>query len=181
MSGQAMRIKQVAIDDVKPYPGNPRRDHSVGRVAASIQEYGWRQPIVVGPDGYVVAGHGRLLAARELGLAKVPVHYADDLTEDQARAYRIADNRSAEGSEWDDAALLAEMEMLDEAQQRAAGFEADEMDELRRRLEVAEAQPPDGFPEVDEDIDVAHVCPRCGYAWSGGKTVPLSEVIDDRG
>jgi len=164
-----MRTKDVPIDDVKPYPDNPRRDHDVPRIATSIRAFGFRQPIVVGPDGYVVAGHGRLLAARELGLDKVPVHVADDLTEEQCRAYRIADNRSAEGSEWDERALLAELEMLDEDRRREAGYDEDDEAELRRRIEQEElaAADHDGEDDVPDPPTVPVTKP--GDLWRMGE------------
>ena len=70
-------------------------------MAASLAEYGWRQPIVVDPEGVIVVGHTRLLAAKRLGLAQVPVHVATDLTPQQVKAYRLADNRTAEETSWD--------------------------------------------------------------------------------
>ena len=86
-----------------PYARNPRiaPEAAIAKVAASLAEYGWRQPIVVDPDGVIVVGHTRLLAAKRLGLAEVPVHVATDLTPQQVKAYRLADNRTAEESSWD--------------------------------------------------------------------------------
>ena len=85
------------------YARNPRRisDAAVATVAASIKEFGFRQPIVVDADGVVVAGHARLLAAQRLGLASVPVHVANNLTPAQIRAFRLMDNRSHEEATWD--------------------------------------------------------------------------------
>ena len=82
-------------------------------MAASIERYGFRQPIVVDAEGVVIAGHTRLQAARKLGLEIVPVHVAEGLTPEQARAYRLADNRTGEFAEWDKSALALEMAALD--------------------------------------------------------------------
>ena len=108
-----MKIQQRAIEKIKPYPGNPRKNaQAVDPVAASIREFGFRQPIVVDSDGVVIVGHTRLQAAAQLGLATVPVTVASDLTPEQARAYRLADNRTGENAEWDFAGLAEELEAL---------------------------------------------------------------------
>ena len=85
------------IEQVKPYERNPRiNDSAVDAVAESLRQFGFRQPIVVDADGVIICGHTRWKAAQKLGLAKVPVHVATDLTPDQVRAYRIADNKTGE-------------------------------------------------------------------------------------
>ena len=86
-----------------PYARNPRLapEAAITKVAASLAEYGWRQPIVVDAQGVIIAGHTRLLAAKRLGLERVPVHVATDLTQQQVKAYRLADNRTAEETSWD--------------------------------------------------------------------------------
>jgi ParB-like chromosome segregation protein Spo0J len=95
-----MQVELRAVDDVKPYDRNPRlNDPAVDAVARSITEYGWRQPIVVDRDGVIVVGHTRWKAAKKLGLAQVPVHVAD-LPPEKAKAYRLADNATAQNSAW---------------------------------------------------------------------------------
>ena len=97
-----MKVELMDIGRVIPYARNPRRNEAaVAKVAASIKEFGWRQPIVVDREMVILAGHTRYLAAQRLGMEKVPVHVAKDLTPQQARAYRIMDNRSRDASEWD--------------------------------------------------------------------------------
>ena len=97
-----MKVEMRKTDDVKPYESNPRvNDKAVDAVAASIREFGWRVPIVVDEAGVIIAGHTRLLAARKLGLKEVPVHVAVGLTPEKAKAYRLADNKLHELSEWD--------------------------------------------------------------------------------
>lgn len=102
------------VEKLCPFEDNPRviTDAAVGKVARSIQEFGWRQPIVVDPAGVVIVGHARLLAAQRLGLATVPVHVAHGLSEAQVRAYRLADNRTNEEAKWDPAKLAVNLEML---------------------------------------------------------------------
>jgi hypothetical protein len=114
-----MKVEQWSIDKVIPYARNPRKnDNGVAKVAASLKEYGFRQPIVVDADGVVIVGHTRLKAAQQLGMDKVPVHVATGLTANQVKAYRIADNRVAEESEWDEELLSLEMSDL-----REVGFD----------------------------------------------------------
>ena len=97
-----MDVITMPIQDVKPYEKNPRiNDNAVEAVANSIKEFGWRQPIVVDKDNVIIAGHTRWKAAKKLKLKTVPVLVADDLTEEQVRAYRIADNSTGELATWD--------------------------------------------------------------------------------
>jgi len=122
------------IDAIRPYERNPRiNDPAVDAVAASLAEFGFRQPIVVDADGVIIAGHTRWKAAKKLGLAKVPVHVATDLTPEQVRAYRIADNKTSELAEWDFEILPIEL-----AELREGGFDmsmlAFDDDELARLL-----------------------------------------------
>jgi len=109
-----MKIKIVAIDKVLPYENNPRKNKkAISKVADSIREYGFQQPIVVDKQMVVIVGHTRLEAAISLQLKKVPVVVADKLTTHQARSYRIADNRTGEDSSWDLEKLGIELEKLD--------------------------------------------------------------------
>ncbi|MFM7976958.1 MAG: ParB N-terminal domain-containing protein, partial [Pirellula sp.] len=96
-----MKIDIKPIAEIKPYPNNPRiNDDAVDAVASSIKEFGFRQPIVVDTDGVIICGHTRFKAAQKLGLEKVPIHVATDLTPEQIKAYRIADNKSSELADW---------------------------------------------------------------------------------
>ena len=108
-----MKIEMKAIDAIKPYEANPRNnDAAVDAVARSISDFGFRQPIVIDGDGIIVCGHTRFKAAQQLELSKVPVHIARDLTPEQVRAYRLADNRTAELAQWDRGLLEVELEAL---------------------------------------------------------------------
>ena len=99
----SLKVEWWPIARPIPYARNPRLapEAAVAKVAASLAEYGWRQPIVVDAQGVIVVGHTRLLAAKRLGLDQVPVHVATDLTPQQIKAYRLADNRTAEETSWD--------------------------------------------------------------------------------
>ena len=115
-----MKIEQWKLSEIKPYPGNPRQnDAAVDAVAASIREFGFRQPIVVDADGVIICGHTRYKAAIKLGLETVPVHVATDLTPAQIKAYRIADNKVADLATWDYELLPIELSALHLLQYRA--------------------------------------------------------------
>ena len=128
-----MKIEFRKLSDVKPYETNPRvNDDAVAAVAASIREFGFRQPIVVDTDGVIVVGHTRYRAAVQLGLEKVPIHVAKDLTPEQIKAYRIADNQTATLSEWDMDLLPIELLELEQTgfDLDLLGFDADELAQL---------------------------------------------------
>ena len=128
-----MKIELTQIDKVIPYFNNPRKNESaIAKVAASIKEFGFRQPIVVDSEYVLIAGHTRLLAAKSLGLNQVPVHVAEDLTDAQIKAYRIADNRTNEEATWDDELLRIELGDLEckGFNLELTGFDADELDRL---------------------------------------------------
>ena len=144
------------VDDVRPYDRNPRiNDNAVDAVAASLAEFGFRQPIVVDEDDVIIVGHTRWKAAKKLGLAKVPVHIATDLTPEQVRAYRIADNKTGELADWDLEILPIELNEL-----REGGFDMDILafddEELGKLLSQAEGvteglTDPDSIPEPPDD------------------------------
>ena len=122
-----MDIKMINISDVIPYEKNAKKhpEEQVEHIANSIKRFGWKQPIVIDKENVVVVGHGRLLAAQKLGYEQVPVLYADDLTEDEIKAFRLADNKTNE-SEWDEELLdleLEELEPLEDIDMADFGFE----------------------------------------------------------
>ena len=144
------------IDDIRPYERNPRiNDPAVDAVAASLTEFGFRQPIVIDADGVIVCGHTRWKAAKQLGLAKVPVHVARDLSDEQIRAYRIADNKTGELAEWDFEILPIEIAALagGEIDMETLGFGGKELAQL---LDEANGvtqglTDPDAMPEPPDD------------------------------
>lgn len=158
-----LRVKYVPIGDVRPYEDNPRRnDGAVQAVAASLREFGWKQPIVVDADGTIVVGHTRYKAALALEMTHVPVVVASDLTPEQCAAYRLADNRVGELAEWDSELLAQELDGL-------AGFDMEQFG-------FAPGQSLDGydidslFEDYDgessdtnsEDKPKVVTCPHCG-------------------
>ena len=110
-----MQVELRSITSIRPYENNPRlNDEAVDAVAASIKEFGFRQPIVVDEQGVIIVGHTRYKAALKLGLEMVPVHVAAGLSPAQAKAYRIADNQTATMSQWDQDRLPLELAELQE-------------------------------------------------------------------
>lgn len=108
-----MKIIQKDINTLIPYGNNPRKnDVAVDRVAKSIEAFGFRVPIIIDADDEIIAGHTRLKAAKQLGLKTVPCLVADDLTPEQIKAFRIADNKVSEFAMWDDEKLIAEINDL---------------------------------------------------------------------
>jgi ParB-like chromosome segregation protein Spo0J len=146
-----MKIEHWSIDRPKPYDKNPRKigERAITKVAASIKEFGFRWPILVDKNEVIIAGHTRQAAARLLGLAKVPVIRADDLTPAQVKAFRIADNRVAEESKWDDDLLGEELSSLGEMdfELGLTGFETVEIDQLLADGENDAEAEWDGMPE----------------------------------
>ncbi len=151
-----MKVELIDIARVVPYARNPRKNQgAVAKVAASIREFGWRQPIVVDSEMVIVVGHTRYLAAQQLGMEKVPVHVAEGLSPSQVKAYRIMDNRSHEDSEWDDSLLALELADLKEEDfdLELTGFDDDELAEKLAAGIVGNAglTDPDDVPEPPDD------------------------------
>ena len=165
-----MKIELWPIDKPIPYARNARKipQSAIDKVAASIKEFGWQQPIVVDVNRVIVVGHVRLLAAKQLGLEKVPVHVAADLTPGQIKAFRLMDNRSHQESGWDMELLAPEMAELQalNIDVSLTGFDADEISKFLDST-GSEGDPPESFREYDETIPTEHQCPKCGYTWSG--------------
>lgn len=132
-----IKITYVDINKIKPYGNNPRKNKdAVDYVANSIQEFGFKVPIVLDKDNVIVNGHTRFLASKKLGLTEIPVIYANDLTEEQIKAFRIADNKVGEFAEWDMDKLIQELEDIT-IDMSDFGLEMPSMDDL-----------PDDLPEV---------------------------------
>ena len=124
-----MTIKNVDINKIKPYENNPRiNENAVDKVVNSIKEFGFQNPIIVDKDGVIIAGHTRYKASQKLGLKEVPVIVAENLTEEQAKAYRLVDNKTSEFAEWDENKLNAELyELLNNFKMEDFGFEFDDI------------------------------------------------------
>ncbi|MCR9074968.1 MAG: DNA modification methylase [bacterium] len=151
-----MKIEMKAIGAIHPYEANPRdNDAAVDAVAQSISDFGFRQPIVVDSDGIIVCGHTRYKAAHQLELDTVPVHVAKELTPEQVRAYRLADNRTAELSQWDRGLLEIELEALCElgysiSELAAFGFDDGQLADLSTVQGGTETDP-DAVPEAPDE------------------------------
>jgi DNA modification methylase len=145
-----MTVEFWPIDKPVPYARNARKisDAAVEKVARSVGEFGWRQPLVVDAEGIIIAGHARLLAARKLGLDWVPVHVARELTPEQVRLYRLMDNRSHQETDWDYEALGTELFDLQKLNLdlNMTGFDEDELAELLA-VENPGLTDPDSCPE----------------------------------
>ena len=151
-----MDVVELPLERLIPYARNPRKnDSAVATVAASLKEFGWRQPIVVDEEMVILAGHTRLEAARQLGLMTAPVHIARGLTPAQAKAYRLMDNRASENAEWDEALLGLELGDLqgDGFDLALTGFDDDELSRLLAALGDADGarEGEDEVPETPED------------------------------
>ena len=175
-----MKVILCPIESIQPYARNARQipPSAVEKVAASIREFGWRQPIVVDLEGIVVCGHVRLLAARKLGLTEVPVHVADNLTLAQVRAYRLLDNRSHEETSWDQDLLGFELLDLKSMgiDMNLTGFEMAEIDDLLSRMGIQ-----GGLTDVDVIPDVSETpVSRPGDLWVLGDHRVLCGDATDR-
>ncbi len=149
-----MNVESRNLSEIKPYANNPRvNDPGVDAVAASIQQFGFRQPIVVDEDNVIIVGHTRYKAALKLGLEQVPVHVAVGLSPAQVKAYRIADNQTASFSQWDDDKLpleLAQLQALD-FDLNLTGFSSDELLRLLGSQENEGLTDPDDIPEPPDE------------------------------
>ena len=125
-----MEVEYIEINKIKPYLKNAKKhpEEQVKRIAASIKEFGYAQPLVVDKDNVLVIGHGRLLASKKLGISKVPIVRLDALTDEQIKALRLADNRTNE-SEWDMPLLEDELKDIFSIDMTDFGFNLDFMDE----------------------------------------------------
>jgi DNA modification methylase len=151
-----MQIKEVEVSALIPYAKNSRThdDAQVAQIASSIKEFGWTNPILVDGDKGIIAGHGRLMAARKLKMSKVPVIELKDMTEAQKKAYVIADNRLALNAGWDNAMLTIELQDLDDEgfDLSLTGFDDKELDALLNPIETTEGlTDEDEVPEIPEE------------------------------
>ena len=165
-----MKIEQIPTADLIPYARNTRT-HSpeqVAQIAGSIREFGFTNPVLIDAENGIIAGHGRVMAASKLGLAKVPCIRLAHLTETQKRAYIIADNKLALNAGWDEEMLGLELADLREADfdLNVLGFDNFAIENFLNPPEI-EPTSPEEFQEVDENIDTEHECPKCNYRWSG--------------
>ncbi len=160
-----LEIMCLSIDELVPYARNPRThsEEQIAQIAASIREFGFTNPILIDGNRRVIAGHGRLAAAKELGLEKVPCIDLSHLTEEQKRAYIIADNKLALNGGWNEDLLRIELTELKElgANLELTGFDAMELADIMLGKDVE-------FKEYDEsaadDVQLL-TCPKCGHTF----------------
>jgi ParB-like chromosome segregation protein Spo0J len=161
-----LKITQKKVDSLIPYVKNSRThsDAQVAQIAASIKEFGWTNPILVDGDNGIIAGHGRLLAARKLGYKEVPTIELADLTETQKRAYIIADNRLALNAGWDNEMLTIELNDLlaDGFALELLGFDSAEMQNLIDGGIDFEPATEDDQGKLDQLDPKWIACPHCG-------------------
>jgi len=158
----------VAIDSLVMDPDNARLhpERNMESIKDSLNLYGQTTALVVRKQTrVVVAGNGRLAAARELGWTKIAVSFIE-MTDAEAAGYGLADNRTAELARWDFEVVARLDKLISDAGQKNVGWTMQELEVLRAGSWVP---PPEDFPEVDEDIEVEHTCPKCGYQFSGGE------------
>ena len=131
-----MDVIEKKLKDIKPYEKNPRKnDGAVDAVANSIEQFGFRVPVVIDKDGVIVCGHTRYKAAKKLGLKTVPCVIADDLTEEQIKAYRLADNKVSELAEWDIDLLGEELDDIFDIDMSDFGFDLSEEEDAQTERE----------------------------------------------
>jgi hypothetical protein len=154
------------LHEIKPYEQNARKisEAAIEKVAKSLKEFGWRQPMVVDKDGVLIVGHARRLAAVHLGWVEGPVHVAKDLTDAQIRAYRLMDNRSHEETAWDMDLLVPEIADLKglDFDLSLTGFNTEEIERFLNETPDVE------FKEYDESVadEVKYsTCPECGHVF----------------
>lgn len=151
-----MKIVYKPIDTLKVYANNPRfNDDAVQYVANSIKEFGFKVPMVIDKDNVIVAGHTRYKAALELGLKEVPCIVADDLTDEQIKAFRLADNKVGEKSQWN-------LDLLNDELQKILGINMDEFGFLKsEEIDIEDVNVDEYFDDVSNEKEV--ICPNCGY------------------
>ena len=151
----ATKIEWMSVETLIPYAKNARThsDEQVAQIAGSIKEFGFNNPVLVDKDNSIIAGHGRLMAARKLGMDKVPVVQLGHMTEAQRKAYVLADNRIALNSGWDTSMLSLELqELKEDIDLSLLGFDADELDALLNPIEETEGlTDEDAVPDVPDE------------------------------
>ena len=161
-----LQIEYVLATDLVPYLNNSRThsQQQVDQIKRSMSEFGFTNPILIDERNGIIAGHGRLQAAQELGINLVPTITLKGLTEAQRKAYVIADNQLALNASWDFESLKFELELIsDQFDLSIIGFDEKELKKIM--LLDIEIDSPDDFPEADT-ADLNHKCPKCGFEFN---------------
>ncbi|OHB58810.1 MAG: hypothetical protein A2Y12_00210 [Planctomycetes bacterium GWF2_42_9] len=170
-----MQIEMVSIDKIKVYENNPRDNSAaIAGVAKSIKEFGFKVPVILDSAGTIIAGHTRIMAAKELGMTEVPVIRADDLTPEQVKAFRVADNKLHELSKWDYELLPVELKELQDLDFNLdlLGFSEEELSDLLAEPAEEGLTDEDAVPEPPKEaitkpgdlyiLGGKVTCPKCG-------------------
>ena len=148
MESKRINIVYKKVSELIPYDNNPRNnDGAVDAVAKSIEEFGFKVPCVVSSDGVLITGHTRLKACKKLGIEEVPCIVADDLTPEQMKAFRLADNKTSEFAEWDMDKLDIELDGIDEIDMTEFGFDESEVDVSDDMEPIDDEQIGDAMPQ----------------------------------
>lgn len=152
-----LKIVYKHVDEIIPYVNNPRKisQNAIDKVASSIKNFGFKVPIIIDKNNEIVAGHNRILAAKKLGMEEVPCIVVEDLTEQQIKAFRIADNKTAEFADWDIELLNIELESIGEI---FTGFDEIEK-EMFKSVEEIERK----LDEYQAPKEEYYCCPKCKY------------------
>ena len=164
-----MEIESIKIADLKPYENNPRNnDEAVDAVAESIKQFGFKIPMVIDQDNVIVCGHTRYKSSKKLGLTEVPCIRANDLTEEQIKAFRLADNKVAEQATWNIEKLSVELSEIDDIDMSNFGFEIEEIDTGSES----------GYQDGDEDpfSDIEKMEKHYGVPYQGNKS-RIADII----
>lgn len=163
MTTSLLKVQTVPVESLTSDPANARK-HSpknLEAIAGSLRRFGQRRPLVVHGD-VVIAGNGTLEAAKSLGWAEISItRTPSSWSYEEARAYALADNRTAELAEWDSALLADQLVELD-----AVGFDVSEFG-FAPLTPPTEERPPADFPEFGDETPTSYCCPKCGYEWNG--------------
>lgn len=165
-----LKIEYVPIESIKPYAGNAKKhpQEQIDQIKRSIELVGFDDPIAIWKNGEVIEGHGRLIAAQQLGMDKVPIIRLDSLTDEQRRAYTLIHNKLTMNTGFDMEILNLELAEIQEIDMEAFSFLPEFV--LGENADESGSQDsddaPDDFKDFDENMETAHKCPRCGYEWN---------------
>ena len=173
---QTKKIEYIAINDLIPYVNNARvhSEEQILQIASSIKEFGFNNPVLIDKGNGIIAGHGRVYAARKLGLEEIPVIRIEHLSKAQKKAFIIADNKIALNASWNHEILALEFSELtsENFNIELTGFIGDDLNEIMfNENEIQNA--PDSFKDVDE-IELEKKCPRCGFEFDESICNPIN-------
>lgn len=158
-----MKVQEIFIDELQPYENNPRKnDSAVDFVKKSIEQFGFKEPIVIDKDKVIVCGHTRLKAAKLLGFEKIPCVIADDLTPEQVKAFRLIDNKTSEFAEWDFDKLEDELSDIQIPDFDIEDFQFEIKNFSSQKLTEGEELEVENFD--DEKFNCT--CPKCGFKFN---------------